>query len=92
MTVSYVLLRTKIGKALSNAEKRAPVLNTPVARRILICSPSNQAVDDLAWKLHISAIGTDGRTGSFNIVRFGILPGEDRVSNIVETFENLRVE
>ena len=59
---------------------KAPVLNAPVARRILICSPSNQAVDELAWKVHKSAIGTDGRPGSFNIIRFGMLPGEDRVS------------
>jgi hypothetical protein len=56
-------------------------LNAPVARRILICSPSNQSVDDLAWKLHRNAIGTDGKPGSFNIIRFGMLPGEERVSD-----------
>jgi len=70
--------KIQIGKALSNSENKAPVLNVPVARRILICAPSNQAVDDLAWKLHKSAIGLDGRIGSFNILRFGMLPGEDR--------------
>jgi hypothetical protein len=55
-------------------------LNTPVTRRILICSPSNQTVDELAWKLHNNAIGTNGIVGSFNIIRFGMLPGEARVS------------
>jgi len=69
--------KVQIGRALSNAENK-PLLNVNVAKRILICSPSNHTVDDLAWKLHKKAIGYDGKIGSFNITRFGMLPDEDR--------------
>lgn len=64
---------------MSSSDK-APILRAPVAKRILVCSPSNQSVDELAWKLYNGAIGTDGRVGSFKIIRFGMLPGEERVS------------
>ena len=83
LLVFISIFHIKIGKALSSSENKAPILNAPVARRILICSPSNQTVDELAWKLHTNAIGTDGKPGSFNIIRFGMLPGEDRVSDMI---------
>ena len=49
-----------------------------IARRILVCAPSNQAVDELAWKIHKGAIGPCGIIGGFNLIRFGMLPGETR--------------
>jgi len=49
-----------------------------IQRRILVCAPSNLAVDDLAWRLRNSAIGPNGKVGGFNLVRFGVLPGEER--------------
>ena len=70
---------------MSSSEK-SPILNAQVARRILVCSPSNHAVDELAWKLHKSALGTNGKPGSFNIIRFGMLPGEERVSELLSFF------
>lgn len=66
----------KVGKAFtSNSGK--PV-NAVVSRRILVCAPSNQTVDELAWKLHKNALGPSGKKGDFNMIRFGIIPGENR--------------
>lgn len=53
-------------------------METPVSSRILLCAPSNQSVDDLAWKVQRSALGLNGKLGAFNLVRVGILPGEER--------------
>lgn len=69
--------RVQIGQALQSSNN-GPVHNSTVTRRILVCAPSNQAVDELAWKIHKSAIGGNGKVGGFNLVRFGMLPDEDR--------------
>jgi hypothetical protein len=50
----------------------------PVTGRILLCAPSNQSVDDLAWKVKRLSLGPNGKQGEFNLIRVGILPGEDR--------------
>jgi hypothetical protein len=68
----------QIGRALQNSSDGVVKHNSSIARRILICAPSNQAVDELAWKIHTQALGGNGKVGSFNMVRFGILPGEER--------------
>lgn len=68
----------KVGHSISNKSKDNAILDEPVAHRILVCASSNQAVDDLAWKLHNEALGPNGMVGSFNIVRFGMQPGEER--------------
>ena len=86
MTYSFVFIFKKVGLSLFSAGNAPTLRNVPVAKRILICAPSNQVVDDLAWKLHNKAIGIDGRPGSFNIIRFGMRPGKERVSI---TFFNL---
>jgi len=54
------------------------MLESPVASRILLCAPSNQSVDDLAWKVQKFALGLNGKQGIFNLVRVGVLPGEER--------------
>jgi senataxin len=66
-----------VGTAFSKEGKSAH-FDSVVARRILVCAPSNQAVDELAWKIHKGAIGPCGITGGFNLIRFGMLPGETR--------------
>jgi hypothetical protein len=68
--------RVQVGGALHGDEN--PVLNVSVSRRILIVAPSNQAVDELAWRIHNHSIGPNGKIGGFNIIRFGMLPGEER--------------
>uniref|UniRef100_A0A7S4S262 Helicase ATP-binding domain-containing protein n=1 Tax=Ditylum brightwellii TaxID=49249 RepID=A0A7S4S262_9STRA len=74
--------RVQIGNTLSrqsdDGNNNTATLNVPVARRILVCAPSNTAVDDLAWRLHKLAVGPNGALGGFNIVRFGQAPGEER--------------
>ena len=52
--------------------------NNTVKSRILVCAPSNTAIDDLAWRIHTSSIGINGTEGGFNIVRFGTCAGESR--------------
>lgn len=68
--------RVQVGGALHGDEN--PILNASVARRILVVAPSNQAVDELAWRIHKHSIGPNGKIGGFNIIRFGMLPGEER--------------
>lgn len=46
--------------------------------RILVCAPSNVAVDDLAWRIHKLSMGPSGKVGDFKIVRFGTCAGEER--------------
>jgi hypothetical protein len=70
--------RVQIGNALQNSSGGNVNHNSVVAKRILVCAPSNQAVDELAWKIHNSAIGGNGKVGGFNMVRFGMLPGDER--------------
>lgn len=70
--------RVQVGRALQSSNDGVVKHNSSVARRILVCAPSNQAVDELAWKIHTNALGGNGKIGCFNIVRFGMLPGEDR--------------
>ena len=70
--------RIQIGRALTNSSGDNVKHNSMVARRILVCAPSNQAVDELAWKIHKGAIGGNGKLGGFNMVRFGMLPGDER--------------
>lgn len=68
--------RVQVGGAIHGDEN--PILNVSVAKRILIVAPSNQAVDELAWRIHKHSIGPNGKIGGFNIIRFGMLPGEER--------------
>ncbi len=68
--------RVQVGRAFSS--NAGPVMNANVTRRILVCAPSNQAVDELAWKIHKNALGPNGKPASFNMIRFGLLPGDDR--------------
>ncbi len=70
--------RIQVGRALTNSSGDNVKHNSMVARRILVCAPSNQAVDELAWKIHKGAIGGNGKLGGFNMVRFGMLPGDER--------------
>jgi superfamily I DNA and/or RNA helicase len=63
-------------KGGSNSPSKCIVGN--VKTRILVCAPSNIAVDDLACRIHESCIGPSGRVGGFILVRFGLLPGEER--------------
>ncbi len=53
-------------------------LGSSVPNRILICAPSNFAVDELAWRLKKTALGASGKVGDFKIIRFGNFPGEER--------------
>jgi hypothetical protein len=70
--------RVQIGRALQSSNSDLVMHDATVSRRILVCAPSNQAVDELAWKIHKNAIGGNGKVGGFNMVRFGMVPGEDR--------------
>ncbi len=70
--------RVQIGRALQNSNSGNVKHDSIVGRRILVCAPSNQAVDELAWKIHNNAIGGSGKVGGFNMVRFGMLPGDER--------------
>lgn len=50
----------------------------PQARnRILVCAATNVAVDNLAWKIKNGSLGPSGKTGDFNMARFGSLPWEN---------------
>lgn len=49
--------------------------------RILVCAPSNTAVDDLAWRIHTSSVGPDGQVGKLNIVRLGNTTVEEKADN-----------
>ena len=68
--------KVQVGRTISKTSN-SPV-ETPVSSRILLCAPSNQSVDDLAWKVQRTAIGLNGKQGAFNLVRVGVLPGEER--------------
>lgn len=72
----------QVGKSLSksstNESSSLNIAGGGVKTRILVCAPSNTAVDDLAWRIHKSSIGSSSVIGGFNIVRFGLLPGEER--------------
>ena len=70
--------RVQIGRALQGSNSGPVKHDADVSRRILVCAPSNQAVDELAWKIHKNAIGGNGKVGGFNMVRFGMIPGDDR--------------
>ncbi len=67
-----------VGQSLRSSKNETITHDTNVTKRILVCAPSNQAVDELAYKIHLQSIGSNGKSGSFNITRFGICPGEDR--------------
>lgn len=75
-------IAVRVGSSLSKLKGGS---NSPSKRvagdvktRILVCAPSNIAVDDLACRIHDSCIGPSGRVGGFVLVRFGLLPGEER--------------
>ena len=46
--------------------------------RILVCAPSNTAVDDLAWRIHNTCIGPDGKVGTLKMVRLGNLQSGEK--------------
>lgn len=64
-----------MGRAISQS---GGLHNNVVSHRVLVCAPSNQAVDELVWRLHKGCIGPKGNMGEFNMVRFGLGPGEER--------------
>ena len=70
----------QVGNALSGnqSKNKNSALGSSVPNRILICAPSNFAVDELAWRLKKTALGTSGKVGDFKIIRFGNFPGEER--------------
>eukprot|EP00555_Chaetoceros_dichaeta_P006839 CAMPEP_0198276122 /NCGR_PEP_ID=MMETSP1447-20131203/65141_1 /TAXON_ID=420782 /ORGANISM="Chaetoceros dichaeta, Strain CCMP1751" /LENGTH=1046 /DNA_ID=CAMNT_0043971043 /DNA_START=168 /DNA_END=3305 /DNA_ORIENTATION=- len=67
--------RVRVGRAISQS---GGLHNNVVSHRVLVCAPSNQAVDELVWRLHKGCIGPKGNMGEFNMVRFGLGPGEER--------------
>ena len=65
-------IKVKVGISLpKNHNAKASINNLNKRTRILVCAPSNTAVDDLAWRIHNSSIGIDGKKGTLNIVRLG---------------------
>ena len=71
-------VRVQVGKSLFTAEKHMKrVTKNQSVCRILVCADSNAAVDELAWRLHKSAIGPDGKIERLKIIRFGMLPWDD---------------
>jgi senataxin len=69
---------SSLSKTNSSANSPSKGSRGKVKTRILVCAPSNIAVDDLACRIHDSCIGPSGRIGGFKLVRFGLLPGEER--------------
>jgi len=67
--------KVQVGKALSLSSDH---FSNVVSHRVLVCAPSNQAVDELAWRLHKGALGPSGEMSDFKMVRFGTLIGEER--------------
>jgi len=51
---------------------------TSVKSKILVCAASNQAVDDLAFRINNECLGPGGKLGKFKMARFGSLPWDDR--------------
>ena len=58
---------------MSMHKKRADGTMAPKKFRVLVCAPSNTAVDELAYRLHTQGVlGYDGRRAvGLNIVRIG---------------------
>lgn len=70
-----------MGKALSASNSNRNKSSVPGslnANRILICAPSNFAVDEIAWRLKRFALGPHEKLGGLKIIRFGNLPDEER--------------
>lgn len=66
------------GTRIRVGESGSDMKTNSVRSRILVCAPSNIAVDDLAWRIHTSSIGPNGSKGGFKIIRFGACAGEYR--------------
>ena len=74
-------IKVKIGGSmLKQTNRRSAKPNSANKTRILVCAPSNTAVDDLAWRIHQNCVGPDGKIGRLKIVRLGNLYAEN-VSN-----------
>ena len=82
----------QVGRSFSTSSRdvsSAPAAG-PIKTRILVCAPSNTAVDDLAWRIHKSCIGPSGTIGGLRVVRFGLLPGEERHEGRKRTQHSIR--
>lgn len=61
------------------------------AKRVLLCAPSNAAVDELLTRLLAGIIGSDGCRRHVNIVRLGKLPSDTPIA-IVESIKHLTLD
>lgn len=80
---SHPSFSLQIGLSLPNSAShgRSTIKSNDRKTRILVCAPSNTAVDDLAWRIHQCCIGADGKIGHFNIVRLGNTRAEEKITN-----------
>mmetsp|Transcript_14261 Transcript_14261/g.21959 ORF Transcript_14261/g.21959 Transcript_14261/m.21959 type:complete len:796 (+) Transcript_14261:1-2388(+) len=78
--VSGVKVKIGLSLPISSGQGRLNFKNSDKKTRILVCAPSNTAVDDLAWRIHQSCIGVDGKIGNLNIVRLGNSRADEKIS------------
>jgi len=70
--------RVRVGRAISQNSVGGGPRQTVVSHRVLVCAPSNQAVDEIVWRLHTGALGPKGNVGEFDMVRYGLGSGDER--------------
>ena len=70
-TVGALLTNTNRGPISSTASNGANMQSTPMSKKILVCAPSNAAVDELVMRLKEGVRTTDGYNRTISVVRIG---------------------
>lgn len=68
LTNSFVDVGVAVGRPIMNG---AAAPNKPVQKKLLVCAPSNAAVDELVARLKIGIKTLKGETHKINVVRLG---------------------